>query len=213
MKIRSGERRRANEADAGTTRRAAARAGDAPRNPELAESIAKNSKGEVLLTRSGTRFAAAAKLRRTGRRHAQKGGHLHRVPAHAGVPARILRADRVRREGRAFNGTNTDPASGRSTSGGWSSTLGRIASPARPRRQAGGDRRVIPRPGDDHDRDRGRRRRDQPPVLQPGGELRSALEPPADRAANRSLPPLRPEVRRRRRELPQQAQRRRPARL
>ena len=36
----------------------------------------------------------------------------------------------------------------------------------------------------------------EPPVLQPGGQLRPALEPAAHRAAHRPLPPLRPAARR-----------------
>ena len=61
----------------------------------------------------------------------------------------------------------------------------------------------VPRPDPDPPHDRGRGRGAQPPVLQPGGELRPALEPAAGRAAHRPLPPLRPAARRAGGELPQ----------
>ena len=57
--------------------------------------------------------------------------------------------------------------------------------------------------------DRGGRRGPEPPVLQPRGELRPALEPAARRAAHRPLPSLRAAARRPRPQLPQPAERRR----
>ena len=51
----------------------------------------------------------------------------------------------------------------------------------------------------------------QPPVLQPGRQLRPAVEPAAHRAAHRPLPPLRPAARRGGAQLPQPAERRRRA--
>ena len=76
----------------------------------------------------------------------------------------------------------------------------------RPAPGAGGG---VPRREPDPAHDRGRRRGAEPPVLQPGGELRPALEPSADRAAHRPLPPLRPGPRRAGGELPEPPERRR----
>ena len=68
--------------------------------------------------------------------------------------------------------------------------------------------RGVPRPHADPPLHRGRRRGPQPPVLQPGRELRPALEPAAHRAAHRPLPPLRPAARRAGGQLPQPPERR-----
>ena len=70
-------------------------------------------------------------------------------------------------------------------------------------RQAPGAGGGVPEPDADPDHDRGRGGGAEPPVLQPGGELRPALEPAAGGAAHRPLPPLRPAARRAGAELPE----------
>ena len=113
-----------------------------------------------------------------------------------------------------FNGSNTDERS-QAIYAAWLEQhqgTDRITRLAHRRHAlcAGG---LFPRAGPDHDRHRGRRRGHQPAVLLARGELRPAVESAADRAAHRPLPSLRPEARRRRRQLPQPQERGRPARL
>ena len=177
----------------------------------LADFDHHNAKGEALLKALDVAFAKAAEL---GRR--AEGDHLHRVAPHPGLSAARAGRQPLCGEGIVlFNGTNTDDAlPARSTPPGSSAHKGTdrvTGSRTADMRSALVD--YFRDEGPHHDRDRGGGRGHQPAVLLAGGELRPALEPAAHRAAHRPLPPLRPEARCGRGQLPQPEERRRPARV
>ncbi len=159
---------------------------------ELAESIGDNAKGQALLIALEAGFQKAAELGAP-----RKALDLHRIPAHAGLPAHAPGEERLRRSRRPLQWHEHRP---RIEDG-----LQRLAQTARWRRLrrgiAYGRHAVRPGrgiPGTDRHHDRhgiGRRRR-EPAILQHGGELRPAVEPPAHRTAHWPLPSLRPAARR-----------------
>ena len=168
---------------------------------DLARSIAKNSKGDVLLQALRRGFGAAEKAQReqgaatlqqkaiifTESRRTQE--YLFRLLEETEFAGRVM----------LFNGTNSDPGS-KAILREWLD------------RNAGTDR-ISGSSSADPDRHRGRRGRDQSAVLQSGRQLRPALEPAEDRATHRALPSLRAEVRCCGRELSQQGERCRSTRL
>ena len=99
----------------------------------LARSIAKNSKGEVLLTALRRGFAAAAEGQAGTHRGnpPAKGRHLHRVAPHAGIPFPHPGADRVSRQGHGVQRHEHRPQVQGNLSGvGSRSTPAPTASPA-----------------------------------------------------------------------------------
>ena len=163
----------------------------------LARSIVKNSKGEVLLTALRRGFAAAAEAQQN------QGAATLQQKA-------VIFTESRRTQEYLFQRARTDRVRGQGDALQWDEHRSHVQShlPAlareerrhrsdigfTQRRYARRTRRELPRSRRDSGGDRGRRRRHQPSVLQSGGQLRSALESTAHRAADRPLPSLRPEV-------------------
>ncbi len=154
--------------------------------------------GQGAGARSASRFPQGR-----GARCCPEGDDLHRVPPHPGVPRCASLRQRVRRKGSCCSTARTADDRSKAIYAEWIERHeGTDRSGVRSPRTCGRRWWTTSARGPDHDRDRGRRRRNQPPVLLAGRELRPALESAAHRAAHRPLPPLRPEARRGGRELP-----------
>ena len=166
-------------------------------------------------TPKGARFLKAlevgfAKAREFGRR---KGNHLHGVPADPVLLLRVLADSPLRNV--SCCSTAPIPTNGQGD-------LRRMAGAPRGTDRVTGSKTADMRSAlVDYFRDQGQimiateagAEGHQSSVLLAGRQLRPAVEPAADRAAYRSLPPLRPEARRRRRQFPEPQERGGPARL
>ncbi len=146
---------------------------------------------------------------------AQKGDHLHRIPA---TQSYLLRAAGRQPVCATASCSSTAPIPTSGSKAIYAAWLERHQGTDRVTGSQTADMRsalvdYFREEGQHHDRHRGRRRGHQPPVLLAGRELRPAVESAAHRAAHRPLPPLRPEARRGGRQLPEPQERGRPARL
>ena len=160
---------------------------------DLAEKIKKNSKAEHLFVALDKGFeqlrnlgAAPKALIFTESRRTQE--FLYELLERRGYKGRVVR----------FNGTNSDKES----TAIYRAWMDKHKGTAKNHRfahsgQEGSYCRLLPKRGYHHDCHRSGCRRHQPPVLLPYRQLRHALESPTHRAANRTLPSLRAEVRRR----------------
>jgi adenine-specific DNA-methyltransferase len=175
----------------------------------LAVSITHNAKGQALLTALRTASGKAAELGAaqkavifTESRRTQE--YLLRVLADSPWKDQIV----------LFNGSNNDEKSKRI----YQDWLQRHQGTDRVTGSRSADMRsalvdYFKEEGADHDRHGSGSRGDQSAILLAGRELRSALESPTHRTADRPLPSLRAEARCRCGELPEPNQRSRPARV
>ena len=176
---------------------------------ELAVSIAENAKGQALVSALRAGFAKAVEL--GGAEKAIIFTESRRTQEYL---VRLLCATAIEGKLVLFNGSNSD-AQSKAIYAAW---LERHKGTDRVTGSRTADMRAalvdyFREKASHHDRDRGCSRRNQSSILLHGGQLRSALESSAHRAAHRPLPPLRPEARCGRGQLSQQEQCRRSARV
>ena len=175
-----------------SARRSSAEIADLERSPSWRRRSSTTPRATRCSRRCTSRIAKAAELGA-----AREGDHLHRVAPDAGLPAALPRGQPMARRHRALQRLEHRPSSRAIYDALAGEAQGHRPGHRLPdRRHALGARRLLPRRGPDHDRDRGGGGGHQPPVLLAGRELRPALEPAAHRAADRPLPPLRAEARR-----------------
>jgi hypothetical protein len=162
---------------------------------QLARSIMRNSKGEVLLTALRRGFDAAAKAKgnakSAGAALQQKAIIFTESRKTQEYLLRILEQTEFKGRITIFNGTNSDPASKAIYQRWLERHRGTDKVSGSHCRHAGRPRRALPRRVIHPHRHRGSSRRHQPPVLQRRRQLRPSVGPTTNRTANRALSPLR----------------------
>ena len=163
---------------------------------QLAKSILSNSKGEALMTALRRGFEAAGKAQYETERLQQKALIFTESRRTQDYLFQVLQNTEFKDKVVLFNGVNNDELS--------KANLCRVVRSSQGDgqdhwlangRYTAGVGRSFPKRGGDNDRDGSGSGRHQPPVLQFGRELRSAMESAADRTTNRALPSLWSEVR------------------